>query len=45
MRHPFGSADFSSYLLQAQASGAQVVALANAGGDAPNALKQAVDLD
>jgi branched-chain amino acid transport system substrate-binding protein len=43
VRHPFGSADFSSYLLQAQASGAQVVALANAGADAPNALKQAVE--
>jgi branched-chain amino acid transport system substrate-binding protein len=43
VRHPFGSSDFSSYLLQAQASGAQVVALANAGADAPNALKQAVE--
>ena len=33
--------DFSSYLLQAQASGAKVVALANAGGDMINATKQA----
>src|ERR1035437_8788434 len=36
VRHPLGSPDFSSYLLQAQASGAQVVALANAGGDTTN---------
>ncbi|OYY08222.1 MAG: ABC transporter permease, partial [Rhizobiales bacterium 35-68-8] len=33
VRHPTDTKDFSSYLLQAQASGAQVVALANAGGD------------
>ncbi len=43
VRHPIGSSDFSSYLLQAQASGAQVVALANAGADAQNALKQAAE--
>jgi len=41
VRHPLGSSDFSSYLLQAQASGAQVVALANAGGDTTNTVKQA----
>jgi branched-chain amino acid transport system substrate-binding protein len=40
-RHPLNTADFSSYLLQAQASGAKVVALANAGGDMINATKQA----
>lgn len=41
VRHPIGTTDFSSYLLQAQASGAKVVALANAGTDTQNALKQA----
>jgi branched-chain amino acid transport system substrate-binding protein len=41
VRHSLGTADFSSYLLQAQASGAKVVALANGGGDMVNALKQA----
>jgi branched-chain amino acid transport system substrate-binding protein len=41
VRHPIGTNDFSSYLLQAQASGAQVIALANAGGDTVNTLKQA----
>jgi len=40
-RHPLNTADFSSLLLQAQASGAKVVALANAGGDMINATKQA----
>src|SRR3546814_15646410 len=39
--HPLNTADFSSFLLQAQASGAQVIALANAGGDTVNAIKQA----
>ncbi len=43
VRHPLGAADFSSYLLQAQASGAQVVALANAGGDTTNTVKQAAE--
>jgi len=43
VRHPLNNADFSSYLLQAQASGATVVALANAGGDMTNATKQAND--
>ena len=41
VRHPLSSADFSSYLLQAQASGAQIIGLANAGGDTINAIKQA----
>jgi branched-chain amino acid transport system substrate-binding protein len=41
VRHPLNSSDFSSYLLQAQASKAKVVGLANAGGDTTNALKQA----
>jgi len=40
-RHPLNTADFSAYLLQAQASGAKVVAMANAGGDMTNATKQA----
>jgi branched-chain amino acid transport system substrate-binding protein len=42
-RHPLNTADFSSYLLQAQASGADVVAFANAGGDLNNSLKQATE--
>ncbi|MDR1967731.1 MAG: ABC transporter substrate-binding protein, partial [Burkholderiaceae bacterium] len=41
VRHPINSPDFSSYLLQAQSSGADVIALANAGGDTINAVKQA----
>ena len=41
--HPLGTADFSSYLIAAQASGASVVAFCNAGSDAQNAIKQAVD--
>lgn len=41
VRHPLNTPDFSSYLLQAQASGAKVVALANGGGDMINAIKQA----
>jgi branched-chain amino acid transport system substrate-binding protein len=41
VRHPLNNADFSSFLLQAQASGAKVVGLANAGGDTSNAIKQA----
>src|SRR3974390_2059842 len=43
VRHPLGASDFSSFLLQAQASGAQVVALANAGGDTTNSVKQAAE--
>lgn len=38
---PFPNQDFSSFLLQAQASGAKVIGLANAGGDMINAVKQA----
>ena len=43
VRHPLGQSDFSSYLLRAQASGAGVVAFANAGGDLINCLKQAAE--
>ncbi len=41
VRHPLNTADFSSYLLQAQASKAKVIGLANAGTDTINAIKQA----
>ncbi|MCW2243886.1 ABC transporter substrate-binding protein [Azospirillum canadense] len=41
VRHPLGTSDFSSFLLQAQASKADVIGLANAGGDTTNAVKQA----
>ncbi len=41
VRHPLNAQDFSSFLLQAQGSKAKVVGLANAGGDAVNAIKQA----
>lgn len=41
VRHPRETTDFSSYLLQAQASGADVIALANSSGDTMTALKQA----
>jgi branched-chain amino acid transport system substrate-binding protein len=41
VRHPLSTADFSSYLLQAQGSGAKVIGLANAGGDTINSIKQA----
>ncbi len=41
VKHPLSTADFSSYLLQAQNSGAEVIGLANAGGDFTNAVKQA----
>jgi branched-chain amino acid transport system substrate-binding protein len=40
VRHPLNTSDFGSYLLQAQASGAKVVAFANSGGDMINAIKQ-----
>ena len=43
VRHPFPGQDFSSFLLQAQSSGAQVVGLANAGGDTINSIKQAAE--
>jgi branched-chain amino acid transport system substrate-binding protein len=41
VRHPFDTADFSSFLLQAQASGAKILGLANAGSDFRNAVAQA----
>ena len=41
VKHPLNTSDFSSFLLQAQASKAKVVGLANAGGDTINAIKQA----
>ena len=43
VRHPFPSSDFSSFLLQAQASGAKIIGLANAGADTTNAIKQAAE--
>lgn len=43
IRHPFPSADFSSFLLQAQASRAKVIGLANAGADTTNAIKQGAE--
>ncbi len=43
VRHPFPAQDFSSFLLRAQASGAQVIGLANAGNDTINAIKQAAE--
>jgi branched-chain amino acid transport system substrate-binding protein len=41
VNHPFPGQDFSSFLLQAQGSGAKVIGLANAGADTTNAIKQA----
>lgn len=41
VRHPQGNADFSSFLLQAQASGAKMIGLASSGPDQVNAIKQA----
>ena len=41
--HPLNNSDFSSYLLQAQASKAKVIGLANAGGDTINTIKQAAE--
>jgi branched-chain amino acid transport system substrate-binding protein len=41
VRHPLATTDYSSFLLQAQASGAKVIGLANAGLDTANAIKQA----
>ncbi|GJD99207.1 ABC transporter substrate-binding protein [Methylobacterium isbiliense] len=43
VKTPFPTADFSSFLLQAQGSGAKVIGLANAGGDTINAIKQAAE--
>jgi branched-chain amino acid transport system substrate-binding protein len=43
VRAPLNTSDFSSYLLQAQASKAKVIGLANAGGDTINAIKQGAE--
>ncbi|MEP7260255.1 MAG: ABC transporter substrate-binding protein, partial [Usitatibacter sp.] len=43
VRHPLNTQDFSSFLLQAQASKAKIVGLANAGGDTINSIKQACE--
>ena len=43
VRAPLGTADFSSYLIQAQASGAKVIGLANAGTDLQNCIKQSAE--
>jgi len=43
VRHPLNTADFSSFLLQAQASNAKIIALSNAGGDTINSIKQAAE--
>jgi branched-chain amino acid transport system substrate-binding protein len=41
VRHPLGTADYASFLLQAQASGADIVGIANAGDDTITSMKQA----
>src|ERR1700760_2626463 len=43
VKHPLNTADFSSFLLQAQASKAKVIGLANAGGDTINSIKQGAE--
>jgi branched-chain amino acid transport system substrate-binding protein len=43
VRHPLNTQDFSSFLLQAQASKAKIIGLANAGGDTTNAIKQGAE--
>src|SRR5256714_4230818 len=43
VRHPLNTQDFSSFLLQAQASKAKIVGLANAGGDTTNSIKQSAE--
>jgi branched-chain amino acid transport system substrate-binding protein len=43
VRHPLGTTDYSSFLLQAQSSGAKVVGLANAGLDTANSIKQVAE--
>ena len=43
VKHPINTNDFSSFLLQAQASKAEVIGLANAGGDTINSIKQAAE--
>ena len=42
-RHPFNASDFSSYIVKAQGSGAQIIGLANGGGDTINAIKAAAE--
>src|SRR5258708_22757495 len=44
VRHPLNTSDFSSFLLQAQASKAKVIGLANAGGDTVTAIKQSPEV-
>jgi branched-chain amino acid transport system substrate-binding protein len=43
VRHPLNTQDFSSFLLQAQSSKAQIIGLSNAGGDTINSIKQAAE--
>nr|WP_141914225.1 MULTISPECIES: ABC transporter substrate-binding protein [unclassified Herbaspirillum] len=43
VKHPFNTSDFSSYLLQAQSSGAKIIGLANGGSDTINAIKTAAE--
>jgi branched-chain amino acid transport system substrate-binding protein len=43
VRHPLGTADFASFLLQAQASGADIIGIANAGDDTITSMKQAAE--
>jgi branched-chain amino acid transport system substrate-binding protein len=43
VKHPLNTQDFSSFLLQAQSSGAKIIGLANAGGDTINSIKQAAE--
>ena len=43
VRHPLGTVDFSSFLLQAQASKAKIIGLANGGTDMTNAVKQSIE--
>ncbi len=43
VRHPINTSDFSSFLLQAQASKAKIIGLANAGGDTINSIKQGAE--
>jgi branched-chain amino acid transport system substrate-binding protein len=45
VRFPLGTADFSSFVLQAQASGAKVIGLASAGGDTVNLVKQSAEFE
>jgi branched-chain amino acid transport system substrate-binding protein len=43
VKHPLNTSDFSSFLLQAQSSKAEIIGLANAGGDTTNSIKQAAE--